>query len=192
MRVSPIIYNTFVHPKIFTKVYGKKLSAYVDIRDKKVLDFGCGTGNNCILFDSSKYLGIDIDSDRIKYARKLNSEYNFKVVDSNLKEIKDSSYDRILISAVLHHISDSDINDYIDDFKRILKPDGQIMIYEPYYSADFKIGNWVMKTFDEGEYIRNEQQYLKLFEKDFNSKVHTRFKMINFYKGIFFTLKLKE
>lgn len=166
--------------------------SFVDISNKKILDFGCGTGNNCSIFNSSNYLGVDIDKGRIKYAQKLNPKYAFMLVGTKLSEIENSSFDIIFISAVLHHIPNSKIECYLTQFKRILKPNGKLIIYEPYFTPKFIIRNWVMKTFDEGKYIRTENEYLELFEENFNTKVHIRFKIINLYNGIFFSASRKE
>lgn len=192
MKVSPRFYNMFVHPQFITKLYAKKLSSYADISGKRLLDFGCGTGNNAGIFDPEQYLGVDIDSERISYARTLNPTHTFQVVGEQLDELEDSSFDRILISAVLHHIEDSKIAGYLAHFKRILKPDGQIIIYEPFLAQGSRFRNWHMNTFDEGDFIRTEKAYLAFFEGDFVTTVHFRANIAWLYNGLFFSVSKKE
>ncbi|MBU4310929.1 class I SAM-dependent methyltransferase, partial [bacterium] len=72
MRLSPFIYHKIVRPKFAIKKYILNvIKEEFDFENKKVLDFGCGTGSNSFIFDSSHYLGVDINKERIAYAQKL-------------------------------------------------------------------------------------------------------------------------
>ena len=114
MRASPAIYNLIVHPKFFTKWFGERnLKPFFDLANKKTLEFGCGTGINSFIFDPKLYLGVDIDEQRIDYARKLCPNHCFKVVGTELAGIDEGSYDVILVAGVLHHLTDQQIQVYL-------------------------------------------------------------------------------
>lgn len=142
----------------------------------KVLDIGCGTGEFSPLFDANFYCGIDISPDYISYAGK-NNKGEFKVMDATNIDFPDQSFDFILIMAVLHHLNDEDSNKVIKEAKRVLKPNGQILIME-----DAKIPRLENKMvrfaqkFDKGEFIRTPENYKKIIEPHLKSLKESEFR----------------
>ncbi|RQW13877.1 class I SAM-dependent methyltransferase [Paenibacillus rhizophilus] len=161
--------------------------------DKIVLDFGSGTGANCSMFQPIHYLGIDPDAKRIHYARRSYPNYKFHVLENGKLPVDNESVDYILIIAVLHHISSAEIADYMKEFKRILKPDGNIIVMEPCICKKNPLCNWFMNFYDDGEYIRREEEYIQLFrENEFTSQVINRFRKGFLYHELFFTANLRS
>ncbi|WP_374709295.1 class I SAM-dependent methyltransferase [Desmospora profundinema] len=159
---------------------------HFSVQGKRILDFGSGTGANCPIFSSERYIGIDPDQRRIAYAKKLYPEYTFYILQSERFPCNDKSLDYILIVAVLHHISSEEIHCYMEEFKRILKPTGTIIVIEPCLFADKPFSNRIMSWFDRGEYIRNETDYLHLFQQHhFDCQVLKRFRKC-LYHELFF------
>src|SRR3989338_5017700 len=193
MHCSPLIYNMFAHPKIATKFYKRyifrKFRNFSDVLNKSVLDFGCGTGNNCFLFNPRLYLGIDIDSERVNFAKKLHPSYAFEVIEDGKINIKNGSFEYILICGVLHHLSNKQISQYLEEFVRILKSKGKFIIFEPCFFPKSILGNWVMKTFDDGKYIRSKEDYLNLFDGKFRLKVYGKLRLYTLYNMLLFTSK---
>lgn len=104
---------------------------------------------------------------------------------------EDNSFDVILIIAVLHHIPPEMIRNYVKEFKRVLKPDGKVVVIEPCLFKKSPICNWFMKTNDKGEYIQKEEEYLHYFtEENFRCNVLSRFKKCFFYNELYFTALL--
>ncbi len=189
LQLSPRIYHSFVRPKWFTKVYiQNKIQQHFDFADKKVLDFGAGTGANCTLCSPDHYIGIDPDLHRINFAKRLYVPYRFEILTGNRLPAEDKSFDFVLIIAVLHHIPPEMIQDYVREFKRILKPGGRIIAIEPCFFEKSPICNWFMKVNDKGDYIQKEDAYLKYFTKEnFQCSVLKRFKKCFFYNELYFT-----
>jgi len=188
MELSPSIYHRLIRPSILTKIYIEDmLNESFDLRDKKVLDFGCGVGAISNMFLPQNYLGIDSDMKRVDYASKLNRGYNFKVIEGNKLPAPDDSVDTIVIIAVLHHIPSEIIIDYLQEFKRVLKITGHVLVIEPCLFKYSYINNWFMKCFDNGKHIRSEDEYKKLFEDHgFNTNLLSKYNKI-FYNEIFFS-----
>jgi SAM-dependent methyltransferase len=177
-----------IRPKWFTKKYIHDLLLdHFPVQGRHILDFGSGTGANCRIFSPECYIGIDPDHRRIAYAKKLYPEYTFDVFQHNRFPIEDKIIDYILIVAVLHHIASEEIHRYIEEFKRILKPTGTIIVIEPCLVADKPLSNRFMTWFDRGEYIRNEEDYLHLFQHHhYDCQVLKRFRKCLFYHELFF------
>jgi ubiquinone/menaquinone biosynthesis C-methylase UbiE len=191
MHLSPYWYEKIIRPRFFVVKYIQTiLESSFNFDNKKVLDFGCGTGSNSFIFDPEYYLGVDVDTGRIDLARKLYPEYRFEYLENGKIPVVDQSYDSIVVLATIHHISDEDFTSYLDEFKRILKPGGVIISIEPVLDIKTPLNNWFMNFFDDGRYIRFEKQYRELF-KGFDMVVHKRFKKNGWYNEVFFSATLK-
>lgn len=192
MYLSPIFYQKIVRPKFAIEKYIQKiLEQEFNFGNSKVLDFGCGTGSNSFIFKPENYLGVDVDEKRIDFASKLFSDYTFEVIINNTLPVDDNSIDYICIFATIHHISDDIFGEYVKEFKRVLKPEGKIVVIEPVFSEEYKFNNWFMKIFDDGEFIRDEAGYEKIFGDEFKIKVHKRFRKFLFYNELFFSASHK-
>jgi ubiquinone/menaquinone biosynthesis C-methylase UbiE len=162
-----------------------------DFENKKVLDFGCGVGSSSALFSPSSYLGLDCDSRRVSYARKINPSYNFGVLAENKLPIPDASVDYILIVSVLHHITSKDIFDYLNEFRRVLNSNGKVLVIEPCLFKGNSLSNFYMSWFDKGKYIRNEDEYIEMFDRfDYETRIMKRFSQLLLYKKLFFVAAL--
>jgi ubiquinone/menaquinone biosynthesis C-methylase UbiE len=160
----------------------------IDYHNKMVLDFGCGIGSICSLFQPSNYLGLDCDSSRISYAQYSYPDYRFDVLRESCLPISENLVDYILIISVLHHIPSKELYGYIEEFRRVLKPNGKIFIIEPCFFENTHFSNKCMNFFDKGKYIRNEDGYLELFNKHYYKiEVLKKFKQLFFYNKLFFT-----
>lgn len=189
MYLSPRLYHRFVRPQWSTQKYiHDHIRSMVSLKNRNVLDFGCGTGANCSICYAGNYYGVDPDAQRIEFAKELHPDYDFMVFDEKHIPLADQAIDLILIIAVLHHIPDDKITSYLHEFRRVLKPDGQMMIIEPYLCPRRKLGNWFMQKYDNGEYIRSEDGYLKLFDHgEYQYEVIKRFRKFYFYNELVFT-----
>lgn len=135
--------------------------------EKKILDLGCGTGEFAGLLNKMDYCGIDLSTRYVKYAAKNNAG-DFKVMDAAKLEFPDHSFDYILIMAILHHLADDKMNKVLLEVKRVLKPEGKILVME-----DAKIEKYenlavrFIQKFDKGGFIRTPEQYKTMIAKHF-------------------------
>ena len=191
MELSPRLYRLFVRPNILNNLYIKGvLGQYFNFTDKKVLDFGSGIGSVSSLCSKAHYTGVDPDSRRIAYARRLNPGYNFQVLEGTNLPLENNSVEYILSLAVLHHIASEDFSPYVYEFQRILKPCGKIVVLEPCLLKKSFFSNSIMKLCDNGSFIRDYGSYIKMFElKDFKIEFLTQFKKV-LYNEILFTATL--
>lgn len=190
MILSPHIYHWLIRPKWLTKKHiHNHIENHLTLKKKYVLDFGSGTGANCSLCSPAHYYGTDPDHKRIEFAKRLYPRYQFTVLKDGeaYLPLEDHSIDIVLIIAVLHHIAPAQISRYIQDFKRILKHEGEILVIEPCFLPGTPLSNWFMKTNDKGDFIQYEGTYLKYFkEQGLNCQVLGRFNKGLFYNELFF------
>lgn len=113
------------------------------VHGNKLLDFGCGTGDFLAYCKTKGWevQGIEPDEDARSIASKTNEIEAFE--PSYIKKIQDNSYDVITLWHVLEHVYL--LNETIQEFKRILKPNGTLIVAVPNcgsYDADYYKEDW--------------------------------------------------
>jgi len=104
----------------------------------KILDIGCYNGLYEMMLAKRKIgniIGVDISKDAILLAKKikarLNLKANFQVADAEKLPFKDGEFDAVLILGLLHHLPDKSTMKALKEAKRVLKPNGRILIADP-------------------------------------------------------------
>lgn len=192
MELLPAVYRFIIRPSWFTKHYIKSLILNeFDFHNRFVLEFGSGVGTNSKMFAPHQYLGVDCDIKRIEYASRLFHEHDFATISGPEIPLQDSTVDYVLIISVLHHIATDLLPDYIEEFRRLLKDGGAIVIMEPCFHERSEFCNTLMSFFDKGKYIQYEDGYLSLFEKKaFKTNILKRFCQLCLYRKILFSATL--
>jgi ubiquinone/menaquinone biosynthesis C-methylase UbiE len=107
-----------------------------DVKNLKVLDFGCGDGWVSIQFAKAgaKVWGIDISGELVKKANKwaqnegLSSKICFEKMPAENLSFPKNFFDLICRSAILHH---TDLSLAVQNIHRVLKPGGRAIFIEP-------------------------------------------------------------
>ncbi|MCX6285454.1 MAG: class I SAM-dependent methyltransferase, partial [Bacteroidetes bacterium] len=128
-----------------------------------ILHIACESGYFSNFFKDYSYTGVDLSEAKIAYARK-HFKGDFKVMDAMALEFEPGTFDGILLAGVFHNIDDITSMQVLREAKRVLKPEGRVLILEDYY-ADGAPGLFERfdRYFDPPEVIRNPNQYLELF-----------------------------
>ena len=119
-----------------------------DLAGKRLLDFGCGTGQTStqLAVLGAFVVGMDISPELIELARQraeldgVTDHVQFQ--DADLLKAPPDSFDLILCSAVLHHV---DFRVVLPILRCYLKTGGKIVIGEPIATSPLlrKIRNWL-------------------------------------------------
>lgn len=100
---------------------------------KNVLDIGCGTGIGLQFLAESAHMvvGVDYSEETIAYARKNNDKGNlsFKVMDCRNLKFDDGKFDLVTSFNLIEHIHGQE--DFVQEVKRVLKPDGIFICSTP-------------------------------------------------------------
>lgn len=142
-------YDRLIKITMPEKLFKKALIEQVNIGDSQiVLDFGCGTGTLAIMAKTKNpkatVLGLDIDNKMVEKAKKkiADQKVDIKIdkYDGNILPYADNSFDKIITSLVIHHLTSSQKEHVFREFRRILKIGGEVHI------ADFaKPDNTILK-----------------------------------------------
>ena len=115
------------------------------LKNKKVLDLGCGSGR-LSLFASTvakQVIGIDYISDAIEYAKsfsKLTNRKNVKFEVADLDKFAGEKFDVILISEVLQHVENP--QNTLKKCKKLLNKNGYVIVNIPCFN-NFRGDVWL-------------------------------------------------
>lgn len=109
-----------------------------DIRDKRLLDIGCGLGEHSLLFASwgAKVTGVDISGASIAVARQraarfgLSERVSFLETSFDLMNAADGDFDIVWCSGFLHHVLDT-LEEVCGRLQLLLAPQGFVLLSEP-------------------------------------------------------------
>ncbi|WP_266183426.1 class I SAM-dependent methyltransferase [Dyella humicola] len=101
----------------------------------EILDFGCGVGNSIPhlqqAFPKANLNGADLSGESVAVASASHGAIaSFKVIDSNNLPYEDASFDLILVACVFHHIPPEQRRHWMAELRRVLKPTGQLFVFE--------------------------------------------------------------
>jgi ubiquinone/menaquinone biosynthesis C-methylase UbiE len=101
--------------------------------DMRVLEVGCGTGENLKLFKKSgcEVYGIDLSPSMTKVAtKKLGENAHILLGDASQLPYSDNHFDLVIAMLTLHEMSNSIRSPIISEMKRVMKPDGRLLIVD--------------------------------------------------------------
>ena len=166
-------------------------------KPKKILDAGCGRGFYLKVLSSFSFIkeihGVDINDNYLKIAKKININKRVKIKNASLYNLpyQDKYFDLIICSEVLEHLED-DIKAILE-LKRVLKPEGAIIITVPHKNFPFLWDpfNWLLMKFFHTHINKNIwwlagiwADHLRLYEeKDIKNKLKkSGLKIVKFKK----------
>ncbi len=148
----------------------KPILEALDYREPSVsvLDLGCGFGNLAPYFKSCDYTGVDLDPERIAWAKVHmgeNSCRKFLCGDVTGMNFPDKSFDKAVAYGILHHLSDDEAAQFFAHLKRLVR--GRVVFSDPVYVRFHPVNNLLCRM-DLGKYVRSKEEYLALYKKHLN------------------------
>jgi ubiquinone/menaquinone biosynthesis C-methylase UbiE len=149
-------------------MYASLIQKLNDKSFESLLDVGCGTGKVLsLILDkfNAKVSGIDLSEGMIQKAKELLGESaNLKVGDSENLPWADNTFDVVTCSASFHHYPNPEV--VLKEMKRILKPDGRVIIADPWCPDPLRILiNLLLPIINSGDVkIYSGNEMTKMFE----------------------------
>lgn len=111
-------------------------SVIENVKNLRVLDVGCGFGEQSILIakNRGKVTGIDITNNYIESSKKSAIENgvehlcDFHVMDVHNMNFEDNYFDLVIGRGIIHHL---DLEVSLTEIKRVLKVGGEAVFFEP-------------------------------------------------------------
>jgi SAM-dependent methyltransferase len=132
----------------------------------KMLDVGCGPANVLAYLPPLDYTGIDLNEKHIVCARQRYGDRGRFMVGSAADDLRqqEKAFDLINVSALLHHLDDSEAIRLFASLKPLLKPDGRIVTFDNVWLPNQRAVVKLINGLDSGINIRTPAGYLKLLE----------------------------
>ena len=111
------------------------VSRHLDIKDKKVLDIGCGDGGISVAFAlrGADIVGIDLDPDRIETsvlrAKDHRVDVKFFIDNAEKMSLNDNSFDVVVCNALIEHVFNPE--KLAREIGRVLKTGGILFLDTP-------------------------------------------------------------
>jgi SAM-dependent methyltransferase len=162
----------------FHNMYMKK-----SLPEGRILDYGCGSGNNLAFFYNNGYevVGTDITESVLPLIHEnVGTIENIRILppDVEILPFEDSSFDMILSNQVLYYLcSESNIVKICNEFKRMLKPGGVVFFTmmgpSNYYIKDYshKVDEHLYEIKIEGNHrLSGYHEYIFVVEDESHLK----------------------
>lgn len=173
---------TFLNKVFHSQALLEKLKDYISPEDGvRLLDAGCGTGMMREICSPCNYVGIDLEEDRV--AELKQSGFDGELICGSLLDLpfSDESFDIILVSGVLHHLSDSECALAFLQFSRVLKNGGHVVLFEPIWPLNkLNLLGWFIQKFDDGKFVRYTEDWKNMVNDGFNIEREENF----YYRGL--------
>ena len=125
-----------------------------NIKNKKILDLGCGIGiyTKILIKKRAKVKGIDISEEEIKIAKRENPKVEFRIGDAEKLPYKNEEFDIVLAALVLEHFNNW--NKVLAEIRRVLRKNGLFI---------FSIGNPVTNciSINNKKRLKIKREYFK-------------------------------
>ncbi|SEM90464.1 MerR family transcriptional regulator [Lihuaxuella thermophila] len=154
-------------------------------KEETGLEIGVGTGNLAARFISRGYhlKGIDQSREMLKVCKQKLPQLETRIGNFLAVPYPDHSFDFIVTSYALHHLTDEQKEMALGEMKRVLKPGGRICILDLMFlnraARDTYLHSWLKRgrkdVVDsiEDEYYADQSRLLAWFEKE-NFRLKTR------------------
>jgi SAM-dependent methyltransferase len=124
-----------------------------DLRGRRVLDVGCGTGRLAIALAhgfAAKVWGIDASPEMLAVAREKEPGIGWKIACAESLPFRDGWFERAVTSLVIHHL---DRPRAFGEVRRVLQDDGRFVISTP--NPEGLEGHWLAPLFPS--FVGNER-----------------------------------
>lgn len=139
---------------------------------KQVLDLGAGTGK--ISRDIAEKWGAHVDAVDLEFKDNCQNTSNityYSMDIANFLAVTDKKYDCIVLSAILHELSDGYIGTLLSKLQEVMAPECRILIREPF--CDDALGPVLSKDLAKYvELVKNRLPAGKAIEFAMTKKLH--------------------
>ena len=182
-KVEFLLMNNPIRNLLQKHIEIKRLRKFSTLPSNKiVLEIGCGTGNGSKLikkyFQTNKLYASDLDERMINIAKRKNTDdsITFEVQDATNLKYQNNSFDAVFDLGVIHHIPNW--KNCLKELKRVLKPNGQIIIEDLSIETFSTPFGKLMKKILKHPYtsMYKEDEFVKHLEKiGFKIVLHKRY-----------------
>jgi SAM-dependent methyltransferase len=162
---------------------------------RRVLDVGCGPGTNTSLFRHCDYVGLDINEDYVRTARRR-FRRTFVAADACAYDAPaDERFDFILLNSLLHHIDTDNVLRLLRQLAKQLTADGHVHILDLVLPEHRGLPRMLARN-DRGDFPRPLDEWRRIFSDAFDEVVFEPYPLarlgVTFWEMVYFKGKAKS
>lgn len=117
------------------------VSILVAANFKKILDVGCGSGLLVRYLNQNgfKAIGCDPSKEAVKIAKKINAKGVIFNTGVSKLPVCDNSIELVTAISVVEHLTNKQMNKFLKECTRVLKPKGLIFIITPNFDSPLRL-----------------------------------------------------
>ena len=181
--ITELLHRIASHPWVYDRIQTiaghnqvlERLSQeIIPLRPRIVLDIGGGTGNvRGLLAADCRYICLDLEMPKlIGFRSKLPD--GFAVLGNATSiPIIDRSVDMVICKSVTHHLTDSMLDQALDESRRVLRSDGHLIFFDAILNPRRTAGRLLWRL-DRGSHPRSED--------DLRNKLAEKFQIVHWEK----------
>ena len=150
------------------------------IEAPSVLDFGCGVGNSIghlrAAFPAAALHGADLSSASIALASAAHGDAaSFTVIEDARLVHPNAAFDMVFVACVFHHIAPAQRLHWMQELRRVLRPGGQIFVFEHNLLNPLTVKSVRDCPFDEDAILLPRHELLGLVQQAGFASIHARY-----------------
>ncbi len=120
-----------------SQIIFEKIIKFADLKNKQVLEIGCGDGRITSLLAKKpeRFVAIDPDKQKIERAKRNIAGVDFQIGSGENLDFPTDCFDLVVFTLSLHH---QDSQKAIDEARRVLKDGGKILVIEPIIEGEIE------------------------------------------------------
>ncbi len=139
----------------------------------RILDVGCGPAQDRDLLGNDVFwTGLETSEQYVRSVTnslRLNDSI-FQGDVSTLLDLNINNFDVVLLSGIIHHLSDDLVTSLLSDCKKVLVPNGRIFTIDPVrVPGASKLEEYLINS-DRGKFVRSNEEYDQLIPHTFSQK----------------------
>jgi SAM-dependent methyltransferase len=119
----------------------RSLAAWLDVKNKSVIDLGCGTGQLCWVLKAAgakKVVGVNLCKEEIDLAKcRVDARFEVQDILRYLKSAQDESIDNIYALNIFEHLEKDYLMNVLTQCARVLKTNGSVTAIVPNATSPF-------------------------------------------------------
>jgi ubiquinone/menaquinone biosynthesis C-methylase UbiE len=132
----------------------------------KVLDVGCGPADILAYLPAVDYTGIDLNVKHIEFAQCRYADRGRFIIGNASDDLnqQEGAFDLVIVSGLLHHLTDSECLVLFASLRRLLKPGGRIVTIDNVWLPQQRFVARTLIGMDSGLNVRTPDGYLRLLD----------------------------
>lgn len=134
-RTTSSAFDDEVDYSVYAPGLARSLSGWLDVKNKFVLDLGCGTGQLCWVlkdFGAKEVVGVNACKEEIDLARRrVDAQFEVQDILGYLNGMKDESVDNIYALNIFEHLEKDYLMNVLTQCARVLKTNGTVTAIVP-------------------------------------------------------------